>query len=71
MDSDASIEETDLVHDFHESDVEICESTGKETREEIRHDAIGVLPNEESLANEGSLVQRARETLKNIPSNLV
>lgn len=59
-DSEGSVEETDLVHDYHDSDIDICEGPV----EEIKHDVIESLVDEESEF-------RARETLKNIPANLV
>ena len=59
-DSEGSVEETDLVHDYHDSDVDTCEGPV----EEIRVDAIERFVDEQSEL-------RARETLKNIPANLV
>lgn len=77
-DSEASVEETDLIDDFHDSDVEPSDGPGKES------DVIQAVPLEEAetkddvvecedLVDEESLTQesRARETLKNIPANLV
>ncbi|CAB3999086.1 arf-GAP with coiled-coil, ANK repeat and PH domain-containing 2 [Paramuricea clavata] len=58
-DSDGSVEETDLVDDCHDSDVEQSEVTVKE---------IKVI---EGLAEEESVECRAREKLKNIPANLL
>ena len=58
-DSDGSVEETGLVDDCHDSDVEQSEVPVKEIR---------VV---EGLAEEESVEYRARETLKNIPANLV
>ena len=58
--SDGSVEETDLVHVYHDSDVDTCEGPV----EEIKHDAIESLVDEESEF-------RARDTLKSIPANLV
>ena len=58
-DGDSSVEETDLIDDYHDSDVEPCEE------EPVKHDVI------EDLVLEESAEYRARETLKNIPANLV
>ena len=59
-DSDGSVEETDLVDNYHDSDVE---ETTKE--EKIKHDV------KEGLMEQESVEYHARETLKNIPANLV
>ena len=77
-DSEASVEETDLTGDLHESDVEPTEWPGKESDvilgvplEEAKHEndvnECDDVVDEEYLAQE----MRVRETLKSIPANLV
>ena len=61
-DSEASVEETDIVEDYHDSDDEPCE---EEPVKESKPDVI------EDLIQGESAEYRARETLKNIPANLV